>query len=94
MCAGYAADDGVALHFKGTKLAGVVSSRERGGAFHVQRVGDEVMETALDVRYLGETGGTAKRGGGRSSGAADPRSKASTIDRQPGLAAARAVALA
>jgi peptidase E len=54
MCAGFAADDGVALHFKGTRLDSVVSSRERGGAFHVQRVGDEVMETALDVTCLGE----------------------------------------
>jgi peptidase E len=54
MCAGYAVDDGVALHFKGTQLDRVVSSRERGGAFHVQRVGEEVMETALEVCYLGD----------------------------------------
>jgi peptidase E len=54
MRAGFAADDGVALHFKGTRLDSVVSSRELGGAFHVQRVGDEVMETALEVTYLGE----------------------------------------
>jgi hypothetical protein len=94
MCAGFAADDGVALHFKGTRLDSVVSSRERGGAFHVQRVGDEVMETALEVTYLGERSGPAKRGGGTSSGTADRRSKASTIGQQRGLAATRAVALA
>jgi len=61
MCGGFAADDGVALHFKGTTLDRVVSSRERGGAFHVQRVGDEVTETALTVSYLGEPVGDAKR---------------------------------
>jgi dipeptidase E len=93
MCAGFAADDGVALHFKGTKLDGVVSSRERGGAFHVQRVGDEVMETALEVTYLGERSGPAKRGDGTSSGGGDRRSKASPIGQQPGLVATRAVAL-
>jgi hypothetical protein len=79
MCAGYAVDDGVALHFKGTQLDSVVSSRERGGAFHVQRVGDEAMETALEVSYLGERTVAAKRGG-RAGGS--------------GVAAARAVALA
>jgi peptidase E len=80
MCAGYAADDGVALHFKGTELDCVVSSRERGGAFHVQRVGDEVMETALEVSYLGERKDVAAKRGGRASGS--------------GVRTARAVALA
>jgi peptidase E len=80
MCAGYAADDGVALHFKGAQLDCVVSSREHGGAFHVQRVGDEVMETALEVSHLGERTGVAAKRGGRASGA--------------GVASTRAVALA
>ena len=84
MRAGYAADDGVALHFKGTKLDRVVSSRERGGAFHVRRSGGQVRETALEVSYLGERGGPTKRGGAKASGAA----------MQPGRTAARAVALA
>jgi dipeptidase E len=94
MCAGFAADDGVALHFKGTRLDSVVSSREPGGAFYVQRVGDVVMETALEVSYLGERGESAKRAGGTSSGATDRRSKASTIGQQPGLTATRPVAMA
>jgi dipeptidase E len=84
MRAGYAADDGVALHFKGTKLDRVVSSRERGGAFHVKRSAGQVRETALEVSYLGKRGGPGKRGGGRASDTA----------KQPGLPAARAVALA
>ncbi|HTA96565.1 MAG TPA: peptidase E [Solirubrobacteraceae bacterium] len=69
MRAGYAADDGVALHFKGTKLDRVVSSRERGGAFHVRRSGGQVRETALEVSYLGERGGPTKRGGAKASSA-------------------------
>ncbi|MGH2912534.1 MAG: Type 1 glutamine amidotransferase-like domain-containing protein [Solirubrobacteraceae bacterium] len=53
MCPGFAVDDGVALHFEGTSLRRVVSSREQGSAFHVQRVKDRVMETSLEVSYLG-----------------------------------------
>jgi len=64
MRSGFAVDDGVALHFKGIELHGAVSSRKRGGAFHVQRVGDEVMETALEVSRLGEHAQTPR--GGRS----------------------------
>jgi dipeptidase E len=91
MCAGFATDDGVALHFKGTRLDSVVSSRKRGGAFHVQRVGDEVMETTLAVSYLGEQAGSAKRSSGanRSGGA---KRTGGTV--QPSVPATRAVALA
>jgi peptidase E len=84
MRAGYAADDGVALHFKGTKLDRVVSSRERGGAFHVKRSGGQVRETALEVSFLGERGDPSKRGGATASGAI----------KQAGLSASRTVALA
>ncbi len=83
MRAGYAADDGVALHFKGIELHRVVSSRERAGAFHVRRAAGKVSETALAVRYLG---GRADDGGRRGG-----------VGRQPGqarLSGARAVALA
>ena len=57
---GYAADDGVALHFRGTHLERVVSSRPNGGTYYVERVGEQVVESALDVSYLG--------GGGRITG--------------------------
>lgn len=51
--AGYAVDDGVALHFKGTRLKEVVSSRERALAYRLQRTRSGVKQTPLDVRYLG-----------------------------------------
>jgi dipeptidase E len=50
---GYAADDGAALHFRGKELARVVSSRPRARAYRVEPVDDEVVETPLDVEYLG-----------------------------------------
>jgi dipeptidase E len=49
---GYAADDGVGLHFRGTELAEAVGSRSGGRAFRVERSGDGVTETALPVRHL------------------------------------------
>ena len=51
--AGVAADDGAALVFRGTALDEVVASRPAARAFRVERVGDEVRESALPVRYLG-----------------------------------------
>ena len=50
--AGYAAEDGVGLHFRGTELADVVSSRADGRAFRVELSGDAVTETAVSVRHL------------------------------------------
>jgi dipeptidase E len=51
--AGYAADDGAALHFTGSKLAEVVSSRPAAGAYHVRLEGTEVVEERLVTRFLG-----------------------------------------
>jgi dipeptidase E len=51
--AGYAVDDGAALHFFGSKLAEVVSSRPGAGAYHVERRGTDVVEERLPVRFLG-----------------------------------------
>jgi dipeptidase E len=53
MVAGYGVDDGAALRFAGGELAEVVSSRPAARAHRVEAVGGEVLETALDVRYLG-----------------------------------------
>ena len=53
MPAGYAADDGVALHFVGTRLHEIVSSRPDAGAYRVARRRGVVIETRLPVRYLG-----------------------------------------
>lgn len=53
LAAGYAADDGAALHFRGPDLAEVVSSRAGAGAYRVERTGEGVAETPLPVRFLG-----------------------------------------
>ncbi len=53
MRAGYAAEDGVALHFNGPHLERAVSSRPRGGAFLVEPCNDGVRETRLQVTQLG-----------------------------------------
>lgn len=54
MCGGFAADDGVALHFQGTHLEQVVSSRPDGSAYRVELEGNLVRETRLQVAYLGD----------------------------------------
>ena len=56
MRGGFAADDGVALHFRGTHLDHVVSSRPDGSAYEVQLDGRRVLERRLDVSYLGTPG--------------------------------------
>ena len=50
---GYAADDGAALHFVGTKLVEVVTSRRSARAFRVALRRGRVVETPLATRYLG-----------------------------------------
>ena len=54
MCPGFAADDGAALHFRGTELERAVSSRRHARAYRVEPVGSEVVETPLEVTYLGQ----------------------------------------
>jgi dipeptidase E len=53
MCGGYAADDGVALHFRGTRLQHVVSSRPDASAYRVALSSGRIRETRLAVTYLG-----------------------------------------
>jgi dipeptidase E len=53
MRAGFAADDGVALHFRRTRLQRVVSSRAGGCAYRVEHRARGVVETPLDVCRLG-----------------------------------------
>lgn len=50
---GYAADDGAALHFRGTELVEVVSSRKNASVYRVQHGNGKVEEARLNVRYLG-----------------------------------------
>jgi dipeptidase E len=54
MCAGFAADDGVALHFRRTRLRRVVSSRAGGCAYRVEHGARGVVETPLEVCRLGD----------------------------------------
>ncbi len=50
--AGYGADDGVGLLFRGTRLAEVVSSRPRARAHHVRRIGGVAVEEEVEPRLL------------------------------------------
>ncbi len=59
--AGYAADDGVALHYAGTNLKRIVASRPHARAYRVERRGETVEETQLVPQYLG-TDGEAPQG--------------------------------
>lgn len=53
---GYGAGDGAGLHFVGTELAEVVSSRPQARAVYVTAGDDGVLERELPVRYLGGAG--------------------------------------
>jgi len=50
---GYAADDGVGLHFIDGSLHAAISSRPNARAYRVERNGDEATETVLPTIYLG-----------------------------------------
>jgi dipeptidase E len=54
MPAGYGAGNGAALHFVGTELARVVTSRPEARAYHVAAKRRDVVETDLTCDYLGE----------------------------------------
>jgi peptidase E len=52
--AGYAADDGAALVFRGTELAEIVASRPDARAYRVERgPSGDAIETELPTRVLG-----------------------------------------
>ena len=53
MRAGFAVEDGVALHFGRRRLRRVVSSRPDARAYRVEPTADGVRETRLEVCYLG-----------------------------------------
>jgi len=52
MPGGIAADDGVALHFVGTRLVRVVTGRPNARACRVELRGDRVVETPLEAERL------------------------------------------
>ncbi len=53
MKAGLAADDAVALHFIGRRLAHIVSSRPEAAAYRVKKAAGGLAETKITPRYLG-----------------------------------------
>jgi peptidase E len=53
MDAGYAAEDGTALHFTGARLSRVVSSRPAARAYRMRAVGGRVERRTLMPDYLG-----------------------------------------
>jgi dipeptidase E len=53
MQAGFAADDGAALHLRGTELVEVVSSRPEATAYRIELANGKVVEERLDARFLG-----------------------------------------
>lgn len=53
MVGGYAADDGVGLHFVNGRLRHVVSSRPEAKGYKVELSGNIVTETSLDTHFLG-----------------------------------------
>ena len=52
---GYAAEDGVALHFIGDCLKNIVSSRPKAQAYYLETKNGKVIETPLDPEYLGNS---------------------------------------
>jgi dipeptidase E len=50
---GLAADDGAALHYKGTELFKIVSSRPHAKAYRLARQREKATETTLKTLYLG-----------------------------------------
>jgi peptidase E len=54
MPAGWGVDDDAALLFEGTELQGAIAARPGARAWHIERAGDEVVETAVPARLLGD----------------------------------------
>jgi dipeptidase E len=50
---GYAADDGVGLHFVDDQLTAIVSSRPDAKAYRIEKIEGTVRETPLQPNYLG-----------------------------------------
>ena len=50
---GLAAEDGVALHFEGTRLKRIVGNRRGAAAWELRRSGRRAIETRLAAKFLG-----------------------------------------
>jgi dipeptidase E len=97
MLDGFAAEDGVALHFGRTRLKAVVSSRPNAVAYRVERgAGGDVLETPLAASYLGSPGAPRPAQPGGSGGAKEASASAgrSAVVAQTAAPAKRVVARA
>jgi peptidase E len=56
MIAGYAAEDGAALHFTGEELSRVISSRPDARGYRLDVAGQRVVEMQIATTYLGDRG--------------------------------------
>ncbi len=83
---GFAAEDGVALHFRGTLLERAVSSRPGGRAYRVEPASDSVVEVPLEVTHLDADPNLALSGG------ADPAPAPPSAPAKPTSAAPGALA--
>jgi dipeptidase E len=75
MRAGFAVEDRVGLHFRGTRLKHVVSSREGACAYRVQMGARGVRETRLEAFFLGVEKTESDLSSGALSARADPASR-------------------
>jgi dipeptidase E len=81
---GFAADDGVALHFRGTLLERAVSSRPKARAYRVEPARDSVVEVPLEIDYLDSPSDAGLGAGGASEHApAPPAPSAPATSRSP-----------
>jgi peptidase E len=55
MRAGYATEDGAALHFVGAELSRVVASRPEARGYRLEAVDEWVVETRIATTYLGDS---------------------------------------
>ena len=56
MVAGYAAEDGAALHFTGQELSRVIASRPEARGYRLDVSGQRVVEMRIATTYLGDRG--------------------------------------
>jgi dipeptidase E len=87
---GYAAEDGVALHFRRTRLERVVSSRPDGRAYRVAPDADGVLETPLETVYLGAADGGASTSSSATASGSRKTSAAKALALPPVTAIAAA----
>jgi dipeptidase E len=80
---GFAAEDGVALHFRATRLAAAVSSRPDGRAFRVKPSRRGVIEKPLHVDYLGAAGATPAARGTMSAACARTAVASESVGPEP-----------